>query len=71
MREVEFGKPLVGGAFALVFLITEGVAFLVRVAAGVTAGPLELRGLPEGYLDAAGFGVVLEFPDGSFSLLFG
>lgn len=71
VRDVEFGKPRVGGAFARVFLMTDGVAFLVRVELGGAAGPLEVRKLLDGYRDAAGFGVVLESPEGSLSLLFG
>lgn len=71
MRDVEFGRPRVGGALALVFLMTDGVAFLVRVVEGGTVGPLELRKLPDAYRGAVGLGVVLESPDGNLSLLFG
>jgi hypothetical protein len=71
VRDVEFGKPRVGGAFVRVVLITEGVAFLVRVELAGAAGPLELRRFPDGYRGAVGFGVVLESPEGSLSLLFG
>jgi hypothetical protein len=62
----------VAGAFALVLRITEGVAFLAREVE-VTLGPRELRRFcedPDGYL-AVGFGVVLESPEGSLSLLLG
>lgn len=70
MSDVELGRPRVAGAFALVCLITEGVAFLVReVLGGGAAGPFEVRKLPDGNR-VAGFGVVLELPDGSFNLLF-
>lgn len=76
VSEVELGRPLllfvVAGAFDLVLLITEGVAFLVRdeLSGTLTPEPLEVRTLPEVYR-AAGFGVVLESPEGSLSLLFG
>lgn len=42
VREVELGNPLVGGALALVFRMTEGVAFLVRTELEGAAAPLEL-----------------------------
>ena len=74
MSEVEFGIPLVGGAFVFrVFRITDGVAFLKRDEAVVDVAevePLETRRFEEGFLEVA-LGVVLEFPEGSFSLLFG
>ncbi len=73
VKDVEFGRPTLAGAFALVFRITEGVAFLVRVELFATLVPLELRRLwdaPDAYL-AVGFGVVLESPEGSFNLLLG
>lgn len=72
VSDVEFGRPRVAGAFVLAFRITAGVAFLIRVelVGAVTGGPLELRRLPDGYR-AAGLGVVLESPEGSFILLFG
>jgi hypothetical protein len=71
VRDVEFGKPRVAGAFVFAFRITDGVAFLVRVELVGIDGPLELRRPPDGYRGAVGFGVVLESPEGSFSLLFG
>ncbi len=58
------------GALLLAFRITEGVAFLAREELVGAVGPLELRRFPDGYR-AAGFGVVLESPVGSFSLLLG
>lgn len=70
VRDVEFGKPRVAGAFVLALRMTEGVAFLVRVELIGAAGPRELRRLEEGYREV-GLGVVLESPDGNFSLLFG
>lgn len=72
VSEVELGRPRVAGAFVLAFRITAGVAFLIREELGgaVTGGPLELRRLVDGYR-AAGLGVVLESPEGSFILLFG
>jgi hypothetical protein len=45
VREVEFGNPRVGGAFAFVFRMTDGVAFLGREAGFGIAGPRELRKL--------------------------
>jgi hypothetical protein len=50
--------------------MTAGVAFLARAVLLGAAGPLELRRFPDGYR-AVGFGVVLESPEGSFSLLVG
>ena len=45
--------------------------FLLRTELGrAVAGPFELRKLPDGIL-VFGLGVVLESPEGSFSLLFG
>ena len=71
MSDVELGRPRVAGAFAFVFRITDGVAFLPREELVGTAGPLELRKLtPDGYR-AVGLGVVLESPEGSFILLLG
>ena len=71
VRDVEFGRPRVAGAFVLVLRITDGVAVRFRTElVGVGAGPLELRRLDDAYL-AEGLGVVLESPDGSFILLFG
>jgi hypothetical protein len=71
VRDVELATArVVAGAFALVFRITDGVASRLLVAVVSVGAPLELRRLPEGIL-VAGFGVVLESPDGSFSLLFG
>ena len=71
MRDVEFGRPRVAGAFVFVFRITDGVAVRFRTElVGAGAGPLELRRFEDAYR-ADGFGVVLESPEGSFSLLFG
>jgi hypothetical protein len=69
---VELGTfRVVGGAFVRTFRITEGVASLLRAGVGAAdPGPSELRRLPDGIL-VTGFGVVLESPVGSFSLLFG
>jgi len=64
------GKPLVAGALALAFRMTDGVAFLAREELVGAVGPLELRRFDDGYRDV-GLGVVLESPEGSFSLLFG
>lgn len=62
---------VVAGAFDRTLRITDGVASLLRAGVGAAdPGPLELRKLPDGIL-VAGFGVVLESPDGSFNLLFG
>jgi len=71
VSDCEFGMPRVAGAFALAFLMTDGVAFLVRDALVGAAGPREVRKFPEGSRVAAGLGVVLESPEGSFNLLFG
>lgn len=71
VRDCEFGMPRVAGAFVLAFLMTDGVAFLFRDAVLGAGGPLEARKFPDGSRLAAGFGVVLESPDGSFNLLFG
>jgi hypothetical protein len=71
VRDCEFGMPRVAGAFDLAFLMTDGVAFLVRDELSGAVGPLELRKVPDGSRDAVGFGVVLESPEGSFNLLFG
>ena len=72
VRDVELGKPLVAGAFALVLRMTAGVAFRFLVVLGVGIDiPLEVRKPDEGYRCAAGFGVVLESPEGSFNLLLG
>jgi len=68
VSEVELGKPRVAGAFVLVFPITEGVAFLALVELIGAAGPLELPRFPDG-IRVVGLGVVLESPEGSFSLL--
>ena len=72
VRDVELGSPLVAGAFALAFRMTEGVAFLIREELVGTVGPLELRKVDDddGYR-AVGFGVVLESPEGILILLFG
>jgi hypothetical protein len=73
VRDVELGRPRVAGAFALAFLMTEGVAFLAREELVGAVGPLEFRKVDDdddGYL-AVGFGVVLESPDGILILLFG
>ena len=72
VSEVELGSPRVGGAFAFVFRMSDGVAFLPRVelAGAAGPGPLELRRLPDGRR-FVGLGVVLESPEGSLSLLFG
>jgi hypothetical protein len=70
VRDVELGRPLVAGAFALAFRMSDGVAFLAREELVGTAGPLELRRFDEGYR-AVGLGVVLESPEGSLILLFG
>ena len=43
VREVEFGRPRVAGAFDLAFRITDGVAFLAREELVGAVGPLELR----------------------------
>jgi hypothetical protein len=74
VREVELCAlctlRVVGGAFVRTFRMTEGVASLLRAGVGATdPGPNELREFPDGIL-VIGFGVVLESPDGSFSLLF-
>lgn len=74
MSEVEFGTPRVGGAFVfLVFRMTDGVAFLSRNDDAVPVEPLEV--LPGCRLDDEclefALRVVLELPEGSFSLLFG
>ena len=58
------------GALTLVCRMTEGVAFLVRKELADDAGPREERKPDDVYL-IEGFGVVLEFPDGNFSLVFG
>lgn len=51
--------------------MTAGVAFLFRTElGGATVGPLDVRNVPEG-IRVIGFGVVLESPEGSFSLLAG
>lgn len=73
VRDVEFGKPRVAGAFVLAFRISDGVAFLLRMELFGIAGPLELRRLafPDGCRGTVGLGVVLESPEGSLSLLFG
>jgi hypothetical protein len=72
VRDVELGRPRVAGAFALAFRITEGVTFLAREELVGAVSPLELRKVDDddGYR-AAGLGVVLESPEGSFILLFG
>lgn len=75
VRDVELGRPLVAGAFALAFRITEGVAFLAREELAGAVGALEeveVRKVDEedGYR-AVGLGVVLESPEGSFILLLG
>jgi len=72
VRDVELGRPRVAGALDLAFRITAGVALRMRVELGGAdgGGPRELRRFPDGYR-AAGLGVVLESPEGSFILLFG
>ena len=47
VRDCEFGMPRVAGAFDLAFLMTEGVAFLVRVAVVGAVSPCEVRKFPD------------------------
>jgi hypothetical protein len=71
VSDVEFGIPRVAGAFDFAFRMSAGVAFrFLVVLGGGTVGPREVRKFPEGIL-VLGFGVVLESPEGSLSLLAG